>query len=152
MVDVGLSSGDVAKIPSQSKAKIDFNGKELSGTVENIAQTPDAESRTYNAEIKLDQPLAPETFRLGATAKVWFQSGEQQGIWIPIASVLNDGADYVYLAKDGRAVKRNIHLAGNQGFQVLAEGLKAGEQLVTSGMKELQEGSALSVKNAAGGK
>lgn len=152
VVNVGLSAEDVPKVHELTKAKVLLNGRTLDGSVHSIDQVPDPQSRTYNTEIVLDQPVAADAFRLGATAQVLLQTGQVQGIWIPIASVLNDGEDYVYIAQDGRAVKRNVRILSHQGFNVRVDGVKTGEELVTAGMKELQEGSPVSVQQGAGGK
>lgn len=140
-VTVGLSQNDVKKITVGTAAQIEVDGMAAAGKVTRIESVPDTQSRTYNTEITLTEVLPFDRFYLGATAQVKFELGGVKGIWIPLACVLNDGEDYIFVVEDNRAVKKNITLIDVQGFNVRIEGLKPGEQLVTTGMKSLKEGA-----------
>ena len=74
-----------------------------------------------------------------------------RGIWIPVACVLNDGEDYVYVVKEDRAVRKNIILGSVSGSQVVADGLAEGESLVVQGMKNLDNGSAVTLVESKDG-
>lgn len=145
-VSVGLSPEDVKKVQVGTAAELTMGDLAASGTVSRIDQVPDTQSRTYNTEISLTKPFPAENFYLGSTVKVKLTVGGEKGIWIPLASILNDGEDYVYLVQEGRAVKRNLKLINVQEFSVQTEGLKSGEQLVTVGMKDLKEGAKVKVQ------
>ena len=140
-VTVGLSQKDVQKVKVGDAVQISVDGKETQGKVESLEAVPDAQTRTYNVEILLIEPYPEDSFYLGATTEEKFAQGEAPGIWVPLACVLNDGEDYVFIVENDRAVKRNIKLLDVQGFKVRIEGLKSGEQYVTSGMKTLKEGN-----------
>jgi RND family efflux transporter MFP subunit len=140
MVTVGLSQNDVKKIVVGTAAQIELDGMAATGKVTRIDAVPDSQSRTYNTEITLTEAFPPDKFYLGETAKVMFELGGVKGIWIPLACVLNDGEDYVYVVEANRAAKKNITLIDTQGFNVRVEGLQPGEQLVITGMKALKEG------------
>lgn len=146
LVNVGLSQEDVKKVKQGTAAAVSIESLKAAGKIKTIDPVPDAQSRTYNAEIALSEELPAQAYQIGATVKVAFAIGEKQGIWIPISSVLNDGEDYVFVVDNGRALKKNIRLLDHQGFNVRVEGLKPGDVLVTSGMKELKEGSPVNVK------
>ncbi|SHN85143.1 efflux RND transporter periplasmic adaptor subunit [Desulfitobacterium chlororespirans] len=146
-VTVGLSQSDVQKVKMGDRVEITLDGQKGTGHVERLEAVPDQQTRTYTAEILITEPFPSERYYLGATAEVKFAQGEAAGIWVPLACILNDGEDYVFLVEDGRAVKRNIKLMDTQGFNVRVEGLKPGEHYVFSGMKSLKEGQKVRIQS-----
>lgn len=146
-VTVGLSQNDVRNIKVGTVAKVNIDGIESKGAVARIDSVPDSQSRTYNTEILLSEPYPSESFFLGAIAQVEFELGVAKGIWVPLASVLNDGEDYIFEVKDNRAVKKNIKLLDVQGFNVRVDGLAPGEEIVTMGMKALKEGTKVRLQS-----
>lgn len=146
-VTVGLSQSDVSKIKVGTVAHVTLDGQETQGQVTRIDAVPDSQSRTYNTVITLSKPFPEDRYYLGATAQVEFELGGVKGIWVPLASVLNDGEDYVFVIEAGRAVKKNLKLLDVQSFNVRVEGLAPGDQLVTTGMKALKEGTKVQVQS-----
>ncbi|AET69530.1 RND family efflux transporter, MFP subunit [Desulfosporosinus orientis DSM 765] len=150
VIEVGLNQTDAAKTALGTQAEVQVGSYQGEGEVTRIDQVPDSETRTYNTEIKLTKEIPPEAYLIGATADVSLAAGSVNGIWIPISAVMNDGEDYVFVVQDDRAVKKNITLNESQGFNVRVDGLKPGDNLVTSGMKELSEGMKVTVSQAGG--
>lgn len=146
-VTVGLSQTDIKKIKVGTVARITVDGLGAQGEVSRVDTVPDPQSRTYSTEILLSESFPSDQFFLGATAETNFELGGAKGIWVPLASVLNDGEDYIYVVKDNRAVKKNIKLLDVQGFNVRVEGLVLGDQLVTMGMKALKEGTNVKIQS-----
>ncbi|NLP43207.1 MAG: efflux RND transporter periplasmic adaptor subunit [Peptococcaceae bacterium] len=146
-VRVGLSQSDVYKVKVGDAVQVIVNGKTAPGKVERLDTVPDEQTRTYDAEILITEPYPADSYFLGATAEVKFAQGEAAGIWVPLACILNDGEDYLFVVQDGRAVRRNINILDVQGFKVRIEGIEAGEQYVTSGMKTLKEGNRVRIQS-----
>lgn len=146
-VTVGLSQNDIQKVKVGDAVEVTLEGKAVKGKVERLDAVPDNQTRTYNAEILITEPYPADAFYLGATAEVNFAQGESGGIWVPLACVLNDGEDYIFVVEDERAIKRNIKLIDVQGFNVRIEGLRSGEQYITSGMKTLKEGNKVKIQS-----
>lgn len=141
VANVGLAEKDIGKVMLGTTAKISVDDKIVGGTVTNISQVPDVQTRTYNIEITLEE----NSFNIGAVAKVDVITDNERGIWIPLTSMLSDGMDYVYLAKDNIAEKREIVIEGITGSMAKVKGLTPGEQLVIEGMKRLRAGDGISV-------
>jgi multidrug efflux system membrane fusion protein len=79
-------------------------------------------------------------------------SQQQNAIVIPNEAVqtAQDGT-YVYVAADGVANKRTVKIARTSaGFSIVAEGLKAGEQVVTDGQLQLTDKARITIKPQAG--
>ena len=151
VLNIGLDQNDAAKIKPGTQAEVKVGSFTGAGKVTRIDQVPDTQTRTYNTEIKLTKEIPAEAYFIGATADVSLAAGEEKGIWIPISAVMNDGEDYVFIVQTDRAVKKNISLKNSQGFTVRVEGLNPGDNLVTSGMKELSEGIKVTIAPTAGG-
>lgn len=148
VIQVGLNQKDAAKTALGTQAEVKVGDYQGEGKVTRIDQVPDSQTRTYTTEIKLTKEIPQEAYLIGAAADVSLAAGAVNGIWIPIAAVMNDGEDYVFIVQDERAVKKNISLKESQGFNVRVEGLKPRDKLVTSGMKELSEGMKVTVSQA----
>lgn len=146
VVTVGLSDDDVKKIQIGTKAQVKIDDATADGEIMNIVQMADKQSGTYSAEIKLLNPIDDSKFYIGQSVKVYINSGEKNGIWIPISSILNDGEDYVYVVEDGRAVRKNITLGDTKEGEVCVDGLEAGDNLVNEGMKNIKSGYQVSVE------
>ncbi|GAB6152264.1 efflux RND transporter periplasmic adaptor subunit [Desulfosporosinus burensis] len=151
VINVGLNQTDAAKIKLGTRVEVKVGSFSGAGEVTRIDQVPDTETRTYNTEIKLTEEIPAQAYFIGATADVSLANGTEKGIWIPISAVMNDGEDYVFIVQADRAVKKNISLKNSQGFNVRVEGLNSGDNLVTSGMKELSEGMKVTIPQTAGG-
>lgn len=143
VVNVGLSEKDAAAVKPGAKARIISGEKAVDGTVASVSHIPDAQTRTYNAEISVPE----NSMSLGAVVKADIITGSETGIWIPLVSMLSDGTDYVYLAKDGIAVKREVVIESVTGKLVKVKGLSTGERLVIEGMKSLKAGDRISIQN-----
>ena len=151
VINVGLNQTDAAKIKLGTQAEVKVGSFTGEGEVIRIDQVPDTETRTYDTEIKLTTEIPAEAYFIGATADVSLDVGAEEGIWIPISAVMNDGEDYVFIVQTDRATKKNISLKNNQGFTVRVEGLSPEDNLVISGMKQLSEGIKVTIAETAGG-
>ncbi len=136
VVNVGIAQKDIDKLSLDTQATIDFYGKASSGTITQISDAPDMDTRTYNGEVTLDD----SDYRLGAITKVMFDVGDVSGMWVPVNSILSDGEDYVYIVKDGRAFKQIVKIVQINNGRMMVEGLEVGQQVVTNGMKNLLDG------------
>ncbi len=118
-------------------------------TVIENAANPDTGLITVRAEISNPGPrLWP-----GQITDVRIVLAEQQNaIVIPNEAVqtAQDGT-FVYVTADGIANKRPVKIARSTGgLSIVAEGLKAGEQVVTDGQLQLTDKARITVKTQAG--
>ncbi|SHK09234.1 efflux RND transporter periplasmic adaptor subunit [Paramaledivibacter caminithermalis] len=141
VVNVGIAQKDLNKINIGMKAYVEVDGQKAEGIVTNIAEAPDAETRTYNAEVTVQGNV----YKLGSIAKVDFDLGKEKAIWIPVTCLLSNGENYVYVVRNGRAFKTIVELERTYGDHIRVKGLKAGDMVVTSGMKNLSDGIKVKV-------
>lgn len=145
VVKVGVSQSDIKRLAIGTKATVEVDGIIGTGEVSNIGQMPDQTSRTYNVDVVLTGPLGEKDFYLGSIAKVAFEVGTSEGIWVPVPSVLTAGLNYVFVVEGERAVRKNIDLGPLSGSKVMVKGLDDGDQVIVEGMKNLRDGYKVEV-------
>jgi len=145
IANAGLSQKDVVKVRPGMKVEMDVDGIKASGAVSNISDVPDSQTRTYNTEISIDE----SNFPLGATVHIKIITGEVQGIWIPISSVLSGEKDYVFIAEKDHAIKKEVAIKNINGGKVLVEGLESGQQLIVEGSKRLKHMDLISLQQGS---
>jgi RND family efflux transporter MFP subunit len=142
VVNFGVSQGDITTLSAGMPVSITIEGQEFVGSIKDIDIMPDESTRTYSTNVTID--VADPDVYLGELATVRIGIGERRGIWLPIAVVLNDGNDYVYVAEDGRAKRKYISIEEVSDDMVLVSGTDAGDLIITEGMKLIRTGSAVS--------
>ncbi len=145
VVKVGIPQKNLNDIEIGSLANIEIDDVIAKGKVTQIDEAPDMTTRTYMAEITVDKA----DFHLGSIAEVDIEVGKQDGIWIPIQSLLSEGEDFVYITDGERAFKRTVIPQDTSGMMVRVTGLKAGELVVVSGMNNLSDGINVVVDESA---
>lgn len=141
VVNAGLSEGDAAKVKPGTSVKVKGGGREIPGQVSFVDLVPDEETRTYNAKIAIQE----SPFKIGAVVSLEIILGEGEGIWIPLASVMADGRDYVYIVEDDRAVKTEVAIDGARSSRVRVKGLNPGDILVIEGYRNLKDGEMVDI-------
>ncbi len=142
-IQVGVSADDIKKLAVGDLAEITLpDGQIKTAPISKIHLIPDSGSRTYTVEIAFDDD---GSLLLGETVDVSFAISKQRGIWLPIATILNDGLDYVYIVEDGRAKRVDISLQMIYQDKVMVSGLQPGDQLVVSGVQSLSPGYKVKV-------
>lgn len=136
-VVVGVSSKDLDQIHLGQRAVISHHDKQVAGKVTKVSEVPDEKHYLYQVEVTLDQSI----YKIGEIAKVEISVGKSDEIWIPIAAVKNDGIDYVYLVKEGRAVIKKVKVIESKQDQLAVEGLVPGDQVITGNINKIQEQS-----------
>lgn len=125
-------------------------GREFSGVVENVGAVVEPATRTVKVRVALDNPgvLRPGMF---ATVRLegagGASAGERHGLFAPGAAVQRLGGESIVFVPAGENTfeKREVRISREAGEWVeIAEGLRAGERVVTKGAfalkSELQKG------------
>ena len=134
---------DAKMLRTGAAAKVTLNaypGRSWMGRVGVISDVIDPATRTLKVRVVLANPdvmLKPNMF-----ATVWLLRATAQGIEIPAAAVIREGAkSYVYVAAAAdRFERREVTLGRTENDQVqVLTGLKAGEVVVSDGALLLRE-------------
>ena len=140
--DIGAVKQDM-RLTMRSDA---LPGQELVGRVDFIAQAGDPTANTFAVELAVQNP--PPVLRPGMVVDVDLLRGvRRDAIVVPLAAVIPKRGDHVvFVVKDELAVLRVVRIDEIIGREVvLATGLQAGEQLVVSGHRTLQDGVPVTV-------
>ena len=120
-------------------------GREFPGTVSLVNLTADPLSRKFRAEITADNPdlvLRPGTFG-EVTLEV---SSHADALVIPQKAVIGDR--YVFVAEDGKAVRREIRLGlQNHTTVEVVSGISEGELVIVEGNYGLEDGSPIVIQD-----
>lgn len=141
-VHVGIPENELENITLDTIVSVRKDDKIYESKIKHIADLPDTTTGLYNIEIscnELDEPL-------GSTVTVHFSLRKEKGIYIPIAAILNDGTDYVYVVSEDRAVRKNITIEDIDNFEARVTGLNSGDLLVSSGTGRVSTGDRVTVK------
>lgn len=125
-----------------------FPDQSFSGTVNLVYPTIDPGSRTFQVEIRVDNPR--ETLRPGMFARVVLNLGQATAIVAPANAVIQqEGTNnrYVFVHENGVARKIDVTV-GNRyedKLQIVSGELQEGMQLITAGQDNLLDGASISV-------
>jgi RND family efflux transporter MFP subunit len=141
-VEVDINEDEIKNIHIGNPALItpdSFPEKTYEGKVMAISPMADRQKNVVPVKVRINNPDAH--LKPDMSAKVTFRektSGiplKDSGITIPRDAVIErDGKSLVFVAENGFAVEREVHLGSMQGEQVTVKrGIQAGEKLVIEG-------------------
>lgn len=135
----------IAKLKRGAPARVTVPalGKTFEGTIREIAVAANPLTRTYDVKVGLPNPAGE--LRVGMIAEIRLVTGDgQPELLVPPEAVRVDekGAPYVFVATSGsRLQRRAVKIARFVGESTaLAEGVREGELVVTSGTPMLSDG------------
>lgn len=128
--------------------------EEIPGTITDVSQLPEATNAAANASqntstttvsvanydftVKPDKPL-----QYGYNVQISLALDE---VRLPSSSVVEeDGKQYVFAVKNGKAKKTEVQTEERNGFLVVTAGVKAKDQIVSNPDDELKDGQELAV-------
>jgi membrane fusion protein (multidrug efflux system) len=101
---------------------------------------------TGSVNLRAQIPNPQHTLLPGMFVKVNAKLGVHNDVFIvPQAAVLGDtaGAYVLVVGADGKVVRRNVAITNMRSGQfIVTEGLKAGEQVIVSGVQKVREGGS----------
>lgn len=123
-----------------------LSGMRFEGKIFRIATSANPLTRTFNAEIELDN--ANGTLKPGMTVRAQFiRQTFAETIVVPIFSVLSlENQRFVLVEDQGTARMRPIETGILQGDRVqVAKGLQAGDRLIVVGQRDVHDGEKVQV-------
>ncbi len=125
-----------------------YPDKHFTSKVFRIHPTIDQTSRTFNAEIAIDNP--GEILRPGMFCRVSFDLEKVEAIVLPALAVLKmQGSNdrYLFVEKDGKARRVAVKIGNRYDDQVevLAEGLQEGDRVIVGGQSRLLDGVSVKI-------
>lgn len=144
VIQTGVIAEDFQQINLGQKVIVDFNDQKIQGIVKMIVPYPDSSTDTYPVQIFLNN--SNDLLPIGSLVRVNFEMGKESGMFIPIQIIQSDGENYVYIIKNGRAIRQYIRLLNNYENRVRVTGLKDGDSLIIKGHRLIRDGSKVNAK------
>ena len=148
---INISEAYFPQIRNGMKAVITtdiYSGQTFNGTVNLIYPTIDPGTRTFQVEIRVDNPR--ELLRPGMFARVDLDLGAVSAIVAPANSVIQqEGTNNRYIFVNENGVARKISVSVGERYddmlEIQSEYLQPGMQLITAGQANLLDGSRVSI-------
>ena len=107
-------------------------GETLPGKVARISRQSDAATRELEVNVAFDAP--PERFAIDQEAEVTISAGEEKGIVVPVAALVQyQGKQGVLVVRDGRAQFQEVRTgAADAATVVTRKGVAAGEAVISA--------------------
>ncbi len=127
-----------------------FPEKKFTGKVVLIGSMPDPVSRTYRVRVSLPNPGGLLKAGMIVTMNFKIKNGGKKLAGAPLSAILHsvDAGPYVFVVKDGKAVKKDIVLGPM--FQKLVgveSGLEDGDMLIVEGQHYVRPGQQIKIMN-----
>ncbi|MBX0292747.1 efflux RND transporter periplasmic adaptor subunit [Hymenobacter sp. HSC-4F20] len=152
---VDVSEAYASRIKAGDKALVtipDLGNEELSATVRVVTNTINPTSRTFTTELRLDNPGKAGKLRPNMVVNVRIQNYDRQNATVlPVDLVQKDEQNsYVLVVSDkgGQkvAAKRIIQVGNTyNGKAEVTSGLQPGDQVISAGYQNLNEGQTVSL-------
>ena len=116
--------------------------------------SPEANRQKATIEVKV-QILNPDShLRPEMNATVHFIAEENKsstsqsaGAYVPAAGIRDaDGKKYVFIAFNGKAMKRDVKVLSQRSGGALVNGLNGGESVITTAPESLKDGDKIKIK------
>lgn len=145
-VEFFVSEKHIRTITTGQQAQIFSGADTLIGTVSEKAFQMEPSRRAF--KVKATCPNANGTALAGSTVQVALEIGTiKDAIIVSEESIIQQGgSQYVYLAINDRAAKREIHTGKRIGLQVhIQDGLQPGDVLITAGIAKLADSAFIEI-------
>jgi membrane fusion protein (multidrug efflux system) len=134
-----INTGDVVRVlvpdaPDSLNAKLSFAAKVIDPT-----------SRSFGVEVKLPQRKGIRPNMTAILKIVNYQNSK--AISVPVKAIQkSEAGDYVYVAVNGTAKRTNVKAGITYGgVTEILSGLKEGDQLITDGASDIEDGSKIKI-------
>ena len=149
-LNIRVSEREVYKIKPGQEVTIKltvFPDKNFTGKITSIAEKADAAMK-FNVEITLNNDVDAH-LKSGLYAEAELPVMNQEQLIISKAGIVGSmESPVVYVAENGRAIKRNLVIGQSNDKQVeVLQGLSAGEKVIVSGQLNLKDGDDVNVIN-----
>src|SRR6267154_1880253 len=156
-VELDIAQDDFAKLSPKQEGIVTLDAfKDRSYKGEIAEMSPEANRQKATVQVKV-QILKPDSYlRPEMNATVQFKAkanddnntgAKRSYVFVPTAALRDkDGKKFVLLAFNGKALRREVHIQGQRSGGFLVDSLVGGENVITSGPADLQDGQKIRIK------
>src|SRR3984957_10232429 len=158
-VELDIAQADFARLGPKQKGIVTtdtYPDKTYDGEIAQISPEANRQKATVQVKVQVLNPgKYPDVFlrpEMNATVKFLADapkasSTQPAGAFVPASAVRDrDGKKVVYLAFDGKARMREVHVLSQRTDGFLVDGLVGGESVITKAPQDLKDGDTIKVK------
>jgi HlyD family secretion protein len=158
-VELDIAQADFARLGPKQKAVVTtdtYPDKTYDGEIAQISPEANRQKATVQVKVQVLNPAKyPDVFlRPEMNATVKFLADEPKttstqpvGAFVPASAMLDhDGKKVVFLAFDGKARMREVHVLSQRSDGFLVDGLVGGESVISKGPQDLKDGDKIKIK------
>jgi HlyD family secretion protein len=154
-VELDIAQSDFARLGPKQKGIVTVDAypdRKYNGEIAQISPEANRQKATVQVKVQVlnpDEYLRPE---MNATVKFLADekkptSTEPAGAFVPAGAMRDhDGKKIVFVAFEGKARMREVHVLSQRTDGFLVSGLVGGESVVSKGPQELKDGDAIKIK------
>jgi HlyD family secretion protein len=156
-VELDIAQDDFAKLSPKQEGIVTldaFKDRSYKGEIAEMSPEANRQKATVQVKVQILQPdsyLRPE---MNATVQFKAKPTEDQNtaakktyVFVPTNALRDkDGKKFVLLAFNGKALRRDVHVQGQRSGGYLVDSLVGGENVITTGPPDLQDGQKIRIK------
>jgi HlyD family secretion protein len=154
--DLDISQDDFAKLTPHQKAVVTvdaFPDFKWDGVIAEVSPEANRQKATIEVKVQILKPdfhLRPEmntTVRFIADENQNAKTQQSLGAFVPSAAIRDaDGNKYVFIAFQGKAMRRDVKILSQRSAGALVSGLNGGESVITTAPEGLKDGDKIKIK------
>jgi HlyD family secretion protein len=154
-VELDIAQADFARLSPKQKGIVTtdaYPDKKYNGEIAQISPEANRQKATVQVKVQVLNPDAYLRPEMNATVKFLADepkstSTQPAGAFVPASAVRDhDGKKVVFLAFDGKARMREVHLLSQRSDGFLVDGLVGGESVITKAPQDLKDGDTIKIK------
>jgi HlyD family secretion protein len=157
-VELDIAQDDFARLKPKQRAIVTvdaFPDRKYNGYIAEISPEANRQKATVQVKVQIEKP--DQYLRPDMNSTVKFLADEPKtaakqpsGAVIPTSAVVDrDGKKVVFLAFQGKAMRREVRILGDRSGGYLVDGLVGGETVITGPPETLKDGQKINIKGQA---
>jgi len=155
-VELDIAQDDFAKLSPKQKGVVTtdaFPDRKYDGVMAEISPEANRQKATVQVKVQIMKPddyLRPD---MNATVKFLADENKSKGSTQPSGALVpttavhdHDGKKVVFLAYNGKAIMREVHISSTRSGGLMVQGLNGGEDVITNGPQDLKDGQKIRIK------
>src|SRR6266496_251602 len=153
--DLDIAQDDFAKLMPHQKAVVTvdaFPDLKWDGVVAEVSPEANRQKATIEVKVQILNPDAHLRPEMNTTVRFIAEENkgsttQSAGAYVPTAGIRDtDGKKYVFIAFNGRAMKRDVKVLSQRSGGALVSGLNGGESVITTAPENLKDGDKIKIK------
>jgi HlyD family secretion protein len=154
-VELDIAQDDFAKLGPKQEATVTldaFKDRSYKGAIAEISPEANRQKATVQVKVQILNPDAYLRPEMNATVQFLASDNKtvtrkQVGSFVPTQALRDkDGAKFVFLALNGKVIRRDVHVLGPRSGGYLVDSLVGGESVVTAAPADLKDGQKIRIK------